>query len=233
MDPDQLKSWRKAERTRLIAARVALDQATLERYRHAIDAHLERSFPGLASATLAFCWPIKGEYDARHLIRTLRARGALTALPVVVAPKQPLIFREWHPGVEMATGPLDIPYPANSPPAVPDAVLLPMNGWDAAGYRLGYGGGFFDRTLVNFSKRPAVIGVSYEMAKLETIHPQSWDVPVDWVVTERGVYRRDQDRLAFLGEPLAGEPSALASPVCYANEIAPGYFGGDQPRNKR
>ena len=226
MTNEQLKSWRKAERTRLIAARATLDAPTLEGLRLRIDRHLEGSFPGLASSRLAFCWPIKGEYDARHLARTLRGRGALTALPVVVAPKQPLAFREWHPGVELAMGPLDIPYPANSPAVVPDAVLLPMNGWDAAGYRLGYGGGFFDRTLAALAKRPAVIGVSYEMAKLATIHPQSWDIPMDWVVTERGVYRRDGGTLVFLGEPLAGEPSALASPVCYADEIAPGYFGG-------
>ena len=228
MYAEQLKPWRKAERTRLIAARVALDHATLERYRRAMDAHLERAFPGLASAKLAFCWPVKGEYDARHLVKTLRERGALTALPVVVAPKQPLIFREWHPGVEMASGPLDIPYPAHSPEVLPEAVLLPMNGWDAAGFRLGYGGGFFDRTLASLPKKPAVIGVAYEMAKMPTIHPQDWDIPVDWVVTERGVYRRDGDKLAFLGDPLAGEPSSLASPVCYANEIAPGYFGGSK-----
>jgi 5-formyltetrahydrofolate cyclo-ligase len=225
MQTDQLKLWRKTERARLIAARVALDPATLERYRRSIDAILERSFPGLASARLAFCWPIKAEYDARHLVRTLRERGALTALPVVVAPKQPLIFREWHPGVTMALGPLDIPYPADSPQVLPSAVLLPMNGWDAAGYRLGYGGGFFDRTLASLPKKPVVIGVTYELARMETIHPQSWDIPVDWVVTERGVYRRDGDKLAFLGEPIAGEPGAYASPVCYANEIAPGYFG--------
>jgi 5-formyltetrahydrofolate cyclo-ligase len=225
MSPSEHLLWRKAERQRLIAARVALDHATLERLRLRIDAHLERSFPGIATARLAFCWPIKGEYDARHLARTLRERGALTALPVVVAPKQPLIFREWHPGIEMAAGPLDIPYPVNSPEVVPNAVLLPMNGWDQAGYRLGYGGGFFDRTLISFSRKPAVIGVAYEMARMKTIHPQSWDIPVDWVVTERGVYRRDGDQLVFLGEPPAGEPSALASPVCYANEIAPGYFG--------
>jgi 5,10-methenyltetrahydrofolate synthetase len=226
MSPSEQLLWRKAERQRLIAARVALDHATLERLRLRIDAHLERSFPGIATARLAFCWPIKGEYDARHLAKTLRERGALTALPVVVAPKQPLIFREWHPGIEMAAGPLDIPYPVKSPAVVPEAVLLPMNGWDQAGYRLGYGGGFFDRTLISFSKKPAVIGVTYEMARMETIHPQSWDIPVDWVVTERGVYRRDQEKLVFLGEPPAGEPSALASPVCYADEIAPGYFGG-------
>jgi 5-formyltetrahydrofolate cyclo-ligase len=233
MNPDQLKAWRKAERIRLIAAREALDPAERERFRLRMDAHLERAFPGLAASKLAFCWPIRGEYDPRYFAKTLRERGALTALPVVVAPRQPLAFREWHPGVRLANGPLDIPYPADSPEVVPDAVLLPMNGWDEAGYRLGYGGGFFDRTLANISKKPAVIGVSYELARMKTIHPQSWDIPVDWVVTERGVYRRDGDKLAFLGAPPAGEPSALASPVCYANEIAPGYFGEDQPRNKR
>jgi 5,10-methenyltetrahydrofolate synthetase len=232
MTAEQLKAWRKAERDRLISVRLALDAQTLERFRLCIDRHLARSFPGLALAKLAFCWPIKNEYDARHLCRTLRERGALTALPVVVAPKQPLIFREWHPGIELAAGPLEIPYPVNSAEVLPNAVLLPMNGWDEAGYRLGYGGGFFDRTLASYSKKPAVIGVTYELARMDTIHPQSWDIPVDWVVTERGVYRRDARRdggkLEFLGEPPAGEPSALASPVCYANEIAPGYFGGNQ-----
>jgi len=226
MSPSELLRWRKAERTRLIATRSALDAQTLERFRLRMDSHLERSFPGLAAAKLAICWPIKGEYDARYLARTLREHGALTALPVVVAPKRPLIFREWHPGVELAMGALDIPYPVKSPEIVPEAVLLPMNGWDLAGYRLGYGAGFFDRTLAALAKKPAVIGVTYEMARMETIHPQSWDIPVDWLVTERGVYRRDGDKLVFLGEPPAGEASALASPVCYANEIAPGYFGG-------
>ena len=225
MTPDALKAWRKNERNRLIAERAALDADTLEHHRLRMDAHLLRAFPGLAGAKLALCWPIKGEYDARHLAKTLRERGALTALPVVVAPKQPLKFREWHPGVELATGALDIPYPVNSPEVIPDAVLLPMNGWDSGGYRLGYGAGFFDRTLASLAKRPVVIGVSYELAKMDSIHPQSWDIPVDWLVTERGVYRRDGTKLAFLGEPPAGEPSKLASPVCYADEIAPGYFG--------
>jgi 5-formyltetrahydrofolate cyclo-ligase len=225
MNAEELKRWRKAERARLIAAREALSVATLEQFRHHIDTHLGRAFPGLATSTLAFCWPIRGEYDARHLARTLRERGALTALPVVVGKNQPLIFREWHPGVALATGALDIPYPVDSRELAPQAVLLPMNGWDAGGYRLGYGAGFFDRTLASLPKKPAVIGVSYELARMDTIHPQAWDIPVDWVVTERGVYRRDQDKLAFLGVPPAGEASLLASPVCYAAEIEPGYFG--------
>jgi 5,10-methenyltetrahydrofolate synthetase len=224
MTADELKSWRKAERERLIRAREALDPETLERFRLSMDASLQRSFPGLARAKVALCWPIRGEYDARYLARTLREQGALTALPVVVAMRQPLLFREWHPGVKLAMGALDIPYPVDSQEVTPEAVLLPMNGWDEAGYRLGYGAGFFDRTLASLAKRPVVIGVSYELAKMPTIHPQNWDIPVDWLVTERGVYRRDE-KLVFLGAPLAGEPSALASPVCYAGEIAPGYFG--------
>jgi len=217
MDPTALKAWRKAERERLIAARVAVAPGTLDSWRRRMDTTLERSFPGLAGCRLAFCWPIKGEYDARHLARTLRSRGALTALPVVVKPKLPLIFREWHPGVEMVAGPLDIPYPVRSPEVVPEAVLLPMNGWDRQGYRLGYGGGFFDRTLASLAKRPLTIGVTYELAKLDTIQPQSWDIPMDYVVTERGVYRRDPEGLAFLGEPDPGD-GTLASPVCYADE---------------
>jgi 5,10-methenyltetrahydrofolate synthetase len=220
MDSSSLKAWRKAERERLIAARLAVAAAELEAWRLHIDATLERSFPGLARARLAFCWPIKGEYDARHLAKTLRDRGALTALPVVISRHAPLAFREWHPGIELAKGPLDIPYPVNSPEVTPQAVLLPMNGWDMQGYRLGYGAGYFDRTLANMAKRPVVIGVSYELAKLDTIHPQSWDIPMDFVVTERGVYRRDPEGLAFLGEPPGGDdPSVLSSPVCYAGEI--------------
>ena len=226
MDTASLKTWRKTQRERLISERLRVTPAVLDAWRKQIDRSLERSFPGLARSRLAFCWPIKGEYDARHLAKTLRSRGALTALPVVVAPKSPLAFREWHQGIQLAVGPLDIPYPKDSAEVVPDAVLLPMNGWDSAGYRLGYGAGFFDRTLANLAKRPVVIGVTYEMAKLDTIHPQPWDIPMDFVVTERGVYRRDAEGLVFLPAPEPGGSGELSSPVCYADEK---FFEGKKP----
>jgi 5,10-methenyltetrahydrofolate synthetase len=222
---DDVKAWRKAERQRLLAERERLDADTRESLRRRIDAHLWRSFPGLTAATVAFCWPIRGEYDARRLVERLRERGAVTALPVVVAAGQPLVFRVWHPGVTLASGPLGIPYPADSEVVTPTAMLLPLIGWDEAGHRLGYGGGYFDRTLASFAKKPVAIGVGYELGRLQTIHPQTWDVPMDWIVTERGVYRRDPEGLVFLGEPPAGEPSALASPVCYAAEVAPESLG--------
>lgn len=201
MTSDELATWRAAERQRLIGERERLAPATLAGFRQRIDAHLERSFPGLVAAKLAFCWPMRGEYDARPLTHTLRERGAVTALPVVVAPGQPLAFREWHPGVSLAAGPLGIPYPASSDPVVPTVVLVPLNGWDEAGHRLGYGGGFFDRTLASLPKRPIAIGVGYEQGRMPTIRPQAWDIPMDWIVTERGVYRRDPGGLVETAEP--------------------------------
>ena len=222
MNAEAVKAWRKGERARLLAGRESVTPATREAWRQRIDGHLERAFPGLARATLAFCWPIRGEYDARPLVESLRVRGARPALPVVAGPGRPLIFREWRPGAALAAGPLGIPSPASGDPVSPTVVLLPLIGWDGTGHRLGYGGGYFDRTLASLTPRPAAIGVGYERGRLDTIHPQAWDVPMDWVVTERGVYRRDPAGLAFLGEGIAGTPSALASPVCYADESAPG-----------
>ena len=201
MSPEALKQWRKAQRERLVAARLALDPDALHSYRLLMDTHLERAFPGLAHGTLAICWPFQNEYDPRFLAHRLRERGALTVLPVVVAPRQPLVFRPWKPGDELAKGVYDIPYPAAGDPVVPDYVLVPMNGFDAGGYRLGYGGGFFDRTLAHLRasnpKRPVAIGVTYELARMETIHPQAYDIPMDYVATERGVYERVAGKLVL------------------------------------
>ena len=195
-------AWRKTLRSELLARRQALPADQVQALRLRMDRHLQHGFPDLAKGVAAFCWPIRKEYDARHLMRDLRRRGATTALPVVLAPKSPLVFREWHPGVAMALGKLDIPYPATGAELRPDTVLLPMNGFDRQGYRLGYGGGFFDRTLEALrDRKPLVIGVTYESCAIETLHPQPWDIPVDYVVTERGLYRRNPDALAFLGEP--------------------------------
>src|SRR3989440_3159926 len=181
MNPSDHSNWRKNERTRLLREREALAPEALAELRSRIDHHLERAFPDLVHGILAFCWPYRNESDARHLAGALRRRGARTALPVVVAPKAPLVFREWKPGVELAVGPLGIPYPVGSPEVSPDHVLLPMLGWDADGYRLGYGGGFFDCTLAALPKRPPVIGIPYEQAFPKTIYPQTPHIPLGFV----------------------------------------------------
>ena len=229
--PDDLAAWRREQRRLLIARREAIDEETLACWRQAIDAHLESGFPGLAGATLGICWPHRQEYDARHLAARFRASGGRTALPVVVKPRAPLVFREWHPGVELVEGVLGIPYPVESPEVVPDAVLVPLVGFDSAGYRLGYGGGFFDRTLeaMRAMAKPLTIGVGFELCALESIFPQPHDQPMDWIVTERGIYRRHDGSIEFLEAPRELPP---ASPVCYAAELERPEQDA-QRRNKR
>src|SRR5256886_16979597 len=115
MTPSELSAWRKSERARLLREREALAQETLAELRSRIDHHLERAFPDLVHGILAFCWPYRNEYDARHLAAALRRLRARAALPVLVAPKAPLVFREWKPGVELAVGALRSPVPPGVP----------------------------------------------------------------------------------------------------------------------
>lgn len=190
---DALSEWRKQHRAALIAQRLAIPAADLLAKRQAIDQHLARAFPDLGRGAVAICWPFKNEYDARHLLAKLRKVGLVTLLPVVVGKGQPLQFRAWKPGDPLAQGALGIPFPPQGPDLVPDTVLLPVVGFDRGGYRLGYGGGFFDRTLQSLEARgfrPRVIGVGHELAFMDTIYPQAYDRPLDFMATERGVYER-------------------------------------------
>jgi len=217
--PSDLSAWRQELRKRLIASRMAIAPDALQDLRRQIDLHLQRAFPDLVDCVLGFCWPYRNEYDVRHLLALLRRQGAKTALPVVQGRGQPLEFHAWHPGVAMAPGVLGIPHPVDTPRLEPDTLLVPVVGFDAQGYRLGYGGGYFDRTLS--ARRARSIALAYEMLFVETIHPQPHDIPMDYVVTERGVYRRENEVLKFVEDA-----RAFSSPPCYAGEIDPGYFGG-------
>ena len=112
------------------------------------------------------------------------------ALPVVVDKKGPLEYRTWRPGEPLVDGVWGIPIPARRDLTTPSIVLAPLVGFDLACYRLGYGGGYFDRTLAALAPRPVAIGVGFEIQRLETIYPQPFDVPMDLIVTETGTRRR-------------------------------------------
>ena len=77
----------------------------------------------------------------------------------------------------------------------PDAILMPLNGFDEAGYRLGYGGGYFDRSLAALSPRPQAVGVGFELARVPSIRPQAHDLPMDFIVTESGIFQVEAGRL--------------------------------------
>ena len=246
-DWNEIKAWRKARREELIARRAAFGADERQRWNQRITALLEDIVPVAAGTVIGFCWPFKGEIDARFAVRHWRERGARAALPEVVAKAAPLQFREWWPGAPMKPGVYDIPVPDGTQVLAPDIAIVPMNGFDRQGYRLGYGGGYFDRTLAALERRVLAIGVSYEALRLPTIYPQPHDIPMDFVVTEAGAWRAGGAEVVQLGaEQCAAEIGILmerrglprqrlaralpatggyASPACSAHEIAPDYFG--------
>ena len=178
--------WRKAERQRLLAARRALDAETRRGCAERIAAHLDETLGDVAGATIGVYWPVRGEPNLRHWMERVIARGAVCALPVVIERHAPLVFRAWKPGDRLERGMWNIPEPADGAAVTPDIVVSPLLGFDRDGYRLGYGSGFYDRTLAALARKPRVVGVGYAHAALATIFAQPHDVPMDEILTENG-----------------------------------------------
>lgn len=183
-----VERWRKATREDLIARRLALSADTRSALGWAIMGHVRTELGDVRGRTVSLYWPFRGEPDPRGLAREIVAAGGHCALPVVVAKGQPLAFHRWTPGEPLARGVWNIPVPAVPQDCRPDIVLAPVVGFDALCFRLGYGGGYFDRTLAAMTARPLTIGVGYELARLSSIYPQPHDIALGTIVTEAGVF---------------------------------------------
>lgn len=247
---EEIRKWRRSTRAELLVRRLAVPRSEKPRIRSVLRDLIWEQFPELRHGCICFYWPFKAEIDLRHLVRDFLALGAEAALPVVVEKRQPLEFWAWRPRMKLARGIWNIPVPAEPNAVRPAALLVPLLGFDAAGYRLGYGGGYYDRTLATMNPRPLTIGVGYEFGRLKTIYPQSHDIPLDAIVTEAGAAR-----FRYRGEPLghstpdprmdekldealkgtfpASDPfdlcdedgSIYASPPCFMHELDPEYLG--------
>lgn len=185
-DPAQARDvaqWRKAERERLIAARLAVPVDEREAVGRRIVSDLDTLIEFSPDTIVGVYWPFRGEPDLRPWMSDLCANDCRVALPVVVAKARPLQYREWKPGAAMERGVLNIPIPADGEVVTPNVVIAPLVGFDRNGFRLGYGGGFFDRTLAAISPRPTVIGVGHASGSIPTIYPQWHDIPMSWIVT--------------------------------------------------
>jgi 5-formyltetrahydrofolate cyclo-ligase len=182
--------WRKAERERLIAARLAIPGDERRAYSQRIAERLDAALGDIAGRIVSAYWPIRGEPDLRLWMESLAERGGTSALPVVVQRHAPLTFRRWLRGETLEPGVWSIPVPSNGAVVTPDIVIAPVVGFDPACYRLGYGGGFFDRTLAAFPRLPRIVGVGYTRQEIRTIYPQAHDVPMDMIVTEAGIVAR-------------------------------------------
>ncbi|WP_322419109.1 5-formyltetrahydrofolate cyclo-ligase [Mesorhizobium huakuii] len=183
-DWTDVRRWRKAERERLIAARLAVSADARAAMSQRIAEGLDTIIGEIRGRMVSLYWPFRGEPDLRPWMASINERGGRTALPIVVEKGRPLIFRAYKPGDRLEKGVWNIPIPAEGDPVLPEIVIAPIVGIDPAHYRLGYGGGFFDRTLAAMPFKPLVIGVGYELQRIATIHPQPHDIPMDRIVTE-------------------------------------------------
>ena len=179
---------RKSLRAQLLAARAALPEDERAQGSARIGAHLAALLGAVGGRTIAVYWPMRGEPDLADWIGKAAAAGARFALPVVVGRDRPLAFRAWAPGDRVVPGPWNIPEPEDGTAVVPDDVVVPLVGFDRAGYRIGYGGGFYDRTLAALQPRPRTVGVGFAVCEVDTIEPQPHDVRLDAVVTEVEVF---------------------------------------------
>ncbi|MBI4990177.1 MAG: 5-formyltetrahydrofolate cyclo-ligase [Rhodocyclales bacterium] len=221
---NELRAFRNALRGRLIAAREALPAELHAQLSRKMERRLGELLDALQPAVLAFCWPFRAEFDARPLVSGRLPAGLRACLPVVMDNDSPLEFREWTPQSEMIEDRYGIHIPARGEALRPDAILMPLNGFDEGGYRLGYGGGYFDRSLAALSSqspgrpkidlaptgggaghgtdpgaqqlpRPRAIGVGFELARVASIRPQAYDLPMDFIITEAGIFAAENGRL--------------------------------------
>lgn len=161
---------------------------------HAGDALRDRFLAAITvpeDAAVSGYWPSRDEIDPRPLLTDLADRGHAVGLPVVVAKAAPLRFRRWSPGDALEPGAFKIDVPAPSQPeVVPLVLLVPLLAFDRAGYRLGYGGGFYDRTLATLRRAaPATlaVGLAFAGQEIEAVPRDERDARLDRIVTEREV----------------------------------------------
>jgi 5-formyltetrahydrofolate cyclo-ligase len=220
---DEVRGWRRSVRADLLAKRLAVPRAERQRVRSFLHELIGEEFLELRGGVVGFYWPFRGEINLEPLVQDCLTRGAQAALPVVVQKLQPLEFWLWHPRMKLARGFWGIPVPTEPRPVRPTVLLVPLLGFDAAGYRLGNGGGYYDRTLAAMAPRPLTIGVGYEFGRLNTIYPQPHDIPLDAIVTEAGSTRLRTHGISMTkpGEKEGG----FASPPCFMHELDRGVLG--------
>lgn len=184
-DKQQVSLWRKEQRKIMLGARMRHFKE-LEACATAVVSELTTLIEARPGLIISVYWPMRGELDLRDWMQSLVDQQMRVALPVVETKAQPMIFREWTPNARIEPGIWNIPVPVDGEQVIPDVTIAPLVGFDAGCYRLGYGGGYFDRTLASLPEKPLVIGIGPELCEIETIYPQPYDIPMDIIVTGSG-----------------------------------------------
>ncbi|WP_343730596.1 5-formyltetrahydrofolate cyclo-ligase [Duganella sp.] len=172
-------------RKQLLAARRALDSGTRAAWDRAIGEQVVAWWKAEQPAALGVYWPLRDEPDLHAAYAELARLGARLLLPVVVQKDAALEFAEWSLGEEMVKDKMGVAVPAalRLQTAYPPALLVPCLGFNPQGYRLGYGGGFYDRTLARHTPRPQTLGIAYQCLQVP-FASDDHDVALDHIITE-------------------------------------------------
>jgi 5-formyltetrahydrofolate cyclo-ligase len=167
-------------------------QSLIDRHQRAM--HLQEVLRvflmGRKEHSIGAYWPIKGEFDALPaLFRWTEADATRRiGLPVIDKASMQLSFQVWFPGCDMEEDAYGIPKPRGTPRFEPNLLLVPCVGYGPGGVRLGYGGGFYDRTLVTLQPRPLTVGLAYSHGYVPWLTPEPHDVPLDVILNDEGVH---------------------------------------------
>jgi len=185
-DP-QIEEAKAALRLKARAARAAILQSMRPDAARAVAGHFFDAVPLAPGEIVAGYWRIKDEMDCQPILIRLMDTLQPVCLPVVMGDELPLVLRLWEQGTPLYEAGFGTLAPSELAPEVePDVVLMPLLGFDARGTRLGYGGGYYDRTLERLSKRPRLVGLAFAAQEIEEIPRDAHDVPLDTIVTEQG-----------------------------------------------
>ena len=182
------------------ARRAARDRDTDGRAPEAVKANFLAHIKLAPNAVVGGYWPIGTEIDVRPLLEALDARGHTCSLPVVHGGR-PLTFHRWRPNDQLVRGVFDIQVPDHHTPTVdPDVFLAPLLAFDAKGNRIGYGGGYYDRTIPALrAKKPLlVVGIAYAAQEVERVPTDKFDQRLDWIVTEKAARFIERRRFPWL-----------------------------------
>jgi len=177
---------RKLQREQALALRNDLpDRATKEA---ALQRRVGQWMSRADVRAVGFYWPVRGEPDLRGPVAEWLAGDArrVAALPVIAG--ETLEFRQWSPEGLVQAGAFGIPVPAHGRVVQPDCLLIPCVGFDGARFRLGYGGGYYDRTFASLVPWPLAVGIAFDATRVDSIHPQPHDMQLDVVLTDAAQY---------------------------------------------
>ena len=186
--------------TAVVARKVARDADRNERAPEAMRAHFLAGVPLDPGAAIGGYWPIGEEMDVRPLLRSLYAKGHVCALPVARR-RQALAYHRWTPEAQLTQGVFGIMMPDHATPiVVPDVILAPVLAFDARGGRIGYGGGYYDRTVpaIRARKKLLFIGIAYAAQEVSRVPTDEFDKRLNWIVTETQARRVERRRFPWL-----------------------------------